>query len=82
MVNMIYFIVLFIVYISIFILFFSGDMIFIGLSGGVGKKCVLLLFLYDGDVIEVEIEYIGILCNVVWDSCYLILFVSWYDGRK
>ncbi|HDE1506913.1 TPA: fumarylacetoacetate hydrolase family protein, partial [Klebsiella pneumoniae] len=47
-----------------------GDVILTGSPGGVGKKRTPPLFLHDGDVVEVEIEHIGVLHNVVRDAGY------------
>ncbi|MCA7000186.1 fumarylacetoacetate hydrolase family protein [Dickeya solani] len=54
-----------IAYISTFSALSPGDVIITGSPGGVGKKRNPPLFLYDGDIVEVEIEKIGCLHNVV-----------------
>lgn len=52
-------------YISTFSELSPGDVIITGSPGGVGKKRNPPLFLYEGDIVEVEIEKIGCLHNEV-----------------
>jgi 2-keto-4-pentenoate hydratase/2-oxohepta-3-ene-1,7-dioic acid hydratase in catechol pathway len=54
-----------IAYISTFIDLLPGDVIVTGTPGGVGARRTPPLFMRDGDVVEVEIERIGILRNPV-----------------
>jgi 2-keto-4-pentenoate hydratase/2-oxohepta-3-ene-1,7-dioic acid hydratase in catechol pathway len=52
-----------IAYISTFITLLPGDVIVTGTPGGVGARRKPPLFMRPGDVVEVEIERIGILSN-------------------
>ncbi|MBO1360233.1 fumarylacetoacetate hydrolase family protein [Acetobacter sacchari] len=55
-------------YISTFTPLSPGDVIATGSPDGIGKSRTPPLFLQNGDVIEVEIDYIGRLTNVVKES--------------
>jgi len=50
-------------YISTFMTLWPGDVILTGTPGGVGAKRKPPLWLHDGDVVEVEIEHVGLLSN-------------------
>lgn len=63
--NMVHRIPQLIEYISTFSTLSPGDVIITGSPGGVGKKRNPPLFLKEGDLIEVEIERIGRLCNFI-----------------
>ncbi|WP_140920509.1 fumarylacetoacetate hydrolase family protein [Limnobaculum xujianqingii] len=54
-----------IAYISTFATLEPGDVIITGTPGGIGSKRVPPLFMKDGDVVEVEVDKIGILRNPV-----------------
>ncbi len=55
-------------YISTFTQLSPGDVILTGSPGGVGRSRTPPLYLFDGDVVEVEIESIGRLKNFVVNS--------------
>ena len=63
--NMVHSIPELIEYISTFATLSAGDVIITGSPGGVGKKRTPPLFLKEGDIIEVEIQKIGKLCNQI-----------------
>lgn len=63
--EMIYSIPKLIEYCSMFTQLEAGDVIVTGTPGGVGSKRTPPLFMKDGDVIEVEVEEIGVLSNPV-----------------
>ena len=50
-------------YVSTFMTLLPGDVILTGTPGGVGAKRQPPLWLRDGDVVEVEIEHVGLLSN-------------------
>lgn len=54
-------------YISTFTQLSAGDVILTGSPGGVGRSRTPPLFLFKGDVVEVEIESVGRLKNIVVD---------------
>lgn len=56
-----------IAYVSQVMTLYPGDLIFTGTPGGIGERREPPVFLRDGDVIEVEIEKIGVLSNPVAD---------------
>lgn len=62
---MIFFIVMVIVYIFSFILFKFGDVIVSGMLGGVGVKCIFLLWMKLGDIVIVEIGFMGMFSNII-----------------
>ncbi len=66
--NMIYTIPDLLAYLSTFTELNPGDVILTGSPGGVGKKRTPPLFLKQDDVIEVEIEAVGLLQNRVHES--------------
>lgn len=55
-------------YILIFMILQFGDIIVMGMFIGVGVWFDLLCYLVFGDVVEVEVNMIGILCNIVEDE--------------
>jgi len=57
-----------IAYLSTFTPLFPGDVIVTGTPGGVGAKRNPPLFMKAGDVVEVEVDRVGILCNPVADE--------------
>jgi len=63
--NMLYPVATLISYISAFTSLCPGDVIITGSPGGVGYKRTPQVFMKSGDVVEVEIEKIGCLCNHV-----------------
>jgi 2-keto-4-pentenoate hydratase/2-oxohepta-3-ene-1,7-dioic acid hydratase in catechol pathway len=63
--DMIYSIPQLIEYVSMWSQLEPGDVFVTGTPGGVGSKRTPPLFMKDGDVIEVEIEEIGVLSNPV-----------------
>lgn len=63
--NMVHSVAAIIEYISAFSALSPGDVIITGSPGGTGKKRVPPLFMFPGDVIEVEIEKIGRLRHVI-----------------
>lgn len=71
--DMIFDVVMFIVVISEVIMLELGDVIVMGIFVGIGYMCKLLIYLIFGDVCEVEIEYIGLLCNEVVDEFGVIV---------
>lgn len=58
----------FIYYIFIFVILVFGDIIVMGMLIGVGVWFDLLCYFKFGDIIEVEVEGIGLLCNGVVDE--------------
>ncbi len=57
-----------IAYLSTFTPLFAGDVIVTGTSGGVGAKRNPPLFMKPGDVVEVEVDRIGVLRNSIADE--------------
>ncbi|MDR5881048.1 fumarylacetoacetate hydrolase family protein [Caballeronia sp. LZ032] len=57
-----------IAYLSTFTPLFPGDVIVTGTPGGVGAKRTPPLFMKPGDVVEVEVDRIGVLSNPVADE--------------
>ena len=57
-----------IAYLSTFTPLFPGDVIVTGTPGGVGAKRNPPLFMKAGDVVEVEVDRVGILCNPIADE--------------
>jgi 2-keto-4-pentenoate hydratase/2-oxohepta-3-ene-1,7-dioic acid hydratase in catechol pathway len=57
-----------IAYLSTFTPLFPGDVIVTGTPGGVGAKRTPPLFMKPGDVVEVEVDRIGVLSNPIADE--------------
>jgi 2-keto-4-pentenoate hydratase/2-oxohepta-3-ene-1,7-dioic acid hydratase in catechol pathway len=57
-----------IAYISTFIPLEPGDVIVSGTPGGVGNKRTPQVFMKPGDVVEIEVDAIGILRNTIKDD--------------
>ena len=55
-------------YISTFTPLEPGDVIVTGTPGGVGNKRTPQLFMKPGDVVEIEVDAVGILCNTIKDQ--------------
>jgi 2-keto-4-pentenoate hydratase/2-oxohepta-3-ene-1,7-dioic acid hydratase in catechol pathway len=55
-------------YISTMCELLPGDVIVTGTPGGVGARQDPPVFMHDGDVIEVEVDGVGLLCNTVADE--------------
>jgi 2-keto-4-pentenoate hydratase/2-oxohepta-3-ene-1,7-dioic acid hydratase in catechol pathway len=57
-----------IAYISTFLPLEPGDVIVSGTPGGVGNKRTPQVFMKPGDVVEIEVDAVGILCNTIEDD--------------
>lgn len=66
--NMIYTIPQIVAYISTFTRLSPGDVVLTGSPGNVGKSLVPPRYLHAGDVVEVEIEGLGILRNTITEA--------------
>lgn len=71
--DLVFDVLVLIVYCLIFIELVFGDVIVMGMIGGVGVYCMLLLWMKGGDIVEIEIFGIGIFSNFVKDEKFVVV---------